>query len=257
MSENITIIILGLVQGLTEFLPVSSSGHLVFMEHFLNFRQTGVFFDVLLHFGTAFSVLFVFYKRVLQLLKSFFTWKKDEDFFLCLYIIIANIPVGLIGITGMDKYFKTLFSINIVPYTLILTGFMMIATKFIKTGEENFNTGKSIITGIFQCLAITPGISRSGSTIFAALLGKVSPVKAFEFSFLLSLPVIFGAALKEFIEVKDTVSFNPMFIAGFFVSFISGIFALRFLKRFVIKGKLHFFGIYCLVIGIILILVRK
>ena len=257
MNNSIVVFILGLVQGLTEFLPVSSSGHLVFMEYFLKFKQPGVFFDVLLHFGTAFSVVFVFYKRIIDLIKSFFTWKKDADFYLSVYIIIANIPVAIIGLTGMDNYFKALFSINIVPFTLILNGIIMYSTKFIKTGNKGFNVKKSILTGIAQCFAITPGISRSGSTIFAAMMGKISPLKAFEFSFLLSLPVIFGAALKEFVEVKDSFEFNPILIIGFFVSFISGIFALKFLKRFVVQGKLHFFGIYCVIIGIILLLVKK
>ncbi|MCK9224423.1 MAG: undecaprenyl-diphosphate phosphatase [Candidatus Muirbacterium halophilum] len=257
MIDSLAIIILGLIQGLTEFLPVSSSGHLVFMEYFLNFKQPGVFFDVLLHFGTAFSVVFVFYKRIIELLKSFFTWKKDNDFYLCIYIIIANIPVAIIGLGGFDKYFKALFSINIVAFTLILNGVMMYLTKFIKIGNKDFNIKKSIFVGIAQCIAITPGISRSGSTIFAALLGKISPIKAFEFSFLLSLPVIFGAAFKEFFEVKDTIQFNPWYLAGFLISFITGIFALKFLKRFVVKGKLHYFGIYCFIIGCILILVKK
>lgn len=257
MHNSISMLILGFIQGLTEFLPVSSSGHLVIFEHFLKFEKTGVVFDVILHFGTAMSVVAVFWKRIIALIKSFFGWKKDDDFYLACNIILANIPVGIIGITGMDKFFKSLFSFNFVIMALVVNGFMLISTFFIKSGNKPISTVKAIVIGIFQCFAVTPGISRSGSTIFGALLGKISPAKAFEFSFLLSLPVIIGATLKECIENKEMLSFDAGLLGALIISFVSGIFALKLLKNTVVKGRLYYFGIYTLILSLILIFFRR
>ncbi|MGM0607711.1 MAG: undecaprenyl-diphosphate phosphatase [Candidatus Muiribacteriota bacterium] len=255
MSHILNNIILGLVQGITEFLPISSSGHLVIFNHFLNVKMPGQFLELLLHAGTLLSILVVFWKKIIQIIYSFFTWNKDENFNMALMIIVGSIPTALIGLV-FKSFFSSLFTIYFVSFSLFVNGLIVSSAAFIKPGDKKIGFLKSIILGIAQALAIIPGISRSGSTILSAMLMKIPPMKAFEFSFMLSIPAIAGASLLEYLEVSKEIVFDTGLILGFIASFLSGLFALMALRKTVQKGKFHYFGIYCIIISVLLIIFR-
>ncbi len=250
-------IILGLIQGLTEFLPVSSSGHLAIAQHLMEFTQPGLLFDTLLHFATLLAVVLFFRKRVGYLILSFFGlflskyrkyYIENKRFFWG--IIIATIPTGIIGLALESHVTSYLKSVTLVGYALIATSLLLvISDQFKPTGQ--LSNRKSIVLGIVQGLAVIPGISRSGSTIsFAVMLG-VSRKEAAEFSFLMSIPAIVGATILQIrhIESVATTDLAPYAI-GMLAAFFSGLAAIKFMIIIVEKAKLMFFAFYCLILGI-------
>ncbi|MFZ7119763.1 MAG: undecaprenyl-diphosphate phosphatase [Eubacteriaceae bacterium] len=270
--NTITSIILGIVQGLTEFLPISSSGHLVIFQYFFNVTEGNLAYDVLLHLGTLIAIIIAFWKSILNMVIEFFSMCKD--FFTSgsfkihkskyrkyiLSIILASIPVGIIGILFAD-IFETLFSnIQVVSFTLIITGIILMLGE--KIGKKNtksieqLSIKETFIIGFFQAFAIVPGISRSGSTIVGGLMSGLEKQEATEFSFLVSLPAVLGAVLlksKDIMEL-ESLGISPITLfSGFFASIIFGILAIKLLVELVKKGKLHYFSYYCWAMSIILI----
>lgn len=261
-------IILGLLQGLAEFLPISSSGHLVLGEHILNMHEAGILFDVMLHVGTLAAVIIVFRKKLWKMCVGIVKRDKNElrD---VLYIILASIPTALIGLGFKDAIEGLFENPRAVCIALLVTGSFLFLTKYARTGANHpenpgveMNWWRAILTGFVQGIACIPGISRSGSTISAMLFMGVNRKYAGEFSFLMSLPAVGGAALLEFknylecrgsiaIECATTGSFSLALIAGMIVAFISGIFALKWLLKFVQQGKLHYFAYYVWLVGIL------
>lgn len=232
--------ILGLVQGITEFLPVSSSGHLVIGQKFLGMSEPPVTFDILVQAATLFSVLYYFRRKIIAITKPQL-W----------FLFIGSIPAGIIGVF-LEDYLNVLFN---SPYLVIgglfITGVFMIATKWIEPGNQKLTTKKSLFIGSFQALAITPGISRSGSTVFGTLLTGLSSADAFTYSFLLSIPAIGGAAILHLIKL-DSLSLSSGDIIGFVAAGISGLFAINLLNKLMYNRKLHYFGYYCLILGTVL-----
>lgn len=229
---------LGLLQGLTEFLPVSSSGHLVIGQHFFGFDQPPVVFDILVHLATALAIIIV----MLPVIKNLrFNYLK--------LLFIASIPAGIIGLF-LNSAIEQLFnSLALVGLALLITSVILFFTRFYQSNPKPKKPTMSdvIVIGLFQSLAIIPGISRSGSTISAGLFRHLNPTTAFEFSFLLSLPAIFGAQLLQLPYLNLT---NPLPLAiGFITAFISGIISLKALKKLVIKNKLSLFSWYCFFLG--------
>lgn len=246
-------IILGIVQGLTEFLPVSSSGHLVVFGEILQQADDGTLTEVLLHLGTFLATLIIFRKQVLDLIVGVF--KRDQIQLKKFgFIILASIPTGLAGILLKD-FFEGLFNApKAVAGFMLITGVILLLTKFVKElqPEGEMNWKQALVIGFAQSFAIIPGISRSGSTICTALFLKVSRKDAGEFSFLISLPAIAGATLlhvKDLIEtgLPETLGFPIVF--GVLASFLSGLFALVWLLKFVKKGKMHLFAPYMFIVG--------
>ena len=259
--ELIKAIILGLVQGLSEFLPISSSGHLVIFSEILHFHQTGIAFEVFVHFGTLLSVLLAFRKEITKMiiapfaiwinkstdpeLKEFLNW----DY----YVIIATIPAVIVGFTLKDPIEGLFTNILLVFFTLIVTAILMITAQFLKFRNKDLSYGRSFLIGIAQAFAILPGISRSGSTIFMGMSLGIEREKVARFSFIMSLPAIFGATI---LKLKDMMDFPPAsseilnLIVGTVVAFVSGYFAIIWLLDIVKKGKLQIFGYYCLVVSI-------
>jgi undecaprenyl-diphosphatase len=232
-------VILGVVQGLTEFLPVSSSGHLVILQKILNIQGPQVAVSVFLHLGTLLAVVIFFWKDILSLLNNLKLFRQ-----LCLVVIIT----GTIGILGRD-FFESLFSSSkVVGIAWIFTGLILLATK--KTTQANkdrLGTKDALILGLTQSLAIIPGISRSGITISTLFFRKINRQLAFSISFLVSIPIILGAALLEArkIESLGQSDFKNLVI-GLIFSFIFGWVALLTLKFMIHKAKFHYFGYYCL-----------
>jgi undecaprenyl-diphosphatase len=251
--ELIKFILLGVVQGLTEFLPVSSSGHLVIFQQILpGFDQPGVVFEAFLHAGTLFSVVYFFKNSI---------FKKSVSYWL--FVGIATIPAILVGLF-FNGIIEILFSnLKIVGIALLVTGILNYATTTIKNkGKEiessknlpQLNIRKAFLVGIFQALAIVPGISRSGSTIFAGRKLKLSKKTAAEFSFLMSLPAVIGANVFEFINNGGRGNyFNHFYFAGFIASFISGIVAISIVLKFLEEANYKYFSYYTFVVGLLVI----
>ena len=258
-------IIMGLVQGLTEFLPVSSSAHLVFADHFLHLRlseaQT-VSFDVLLHLGTLLAVLYYFRADVWQLLKGAAAlvrapkkaWRNNPFSRIFALLMLGTIPAGIAGLTLQDFFSAAFQNVPGTAALLFLTAAMLIWISRRKTGSRTLKSARwkdALIIGVFQALAILPGISRSGATITAGLLRGMDRESAPRFSFLLSIPIIFAGGLFDF---KDTLgsgfSLPPgLLIAGFVAAAISGYIAVVLLLGIVRRGRLHYFAYYCIVAG--------
>ncbi|MCX6827216.1 MAG: undecaprenyl-diphosphate phosphatase [candidate division Zixibacteria bacterium] len=244
-------ILLGFIQGLTEFLPVSSSGHLVLAEHLLHTKMPGVAFELVLHCGTLLSVLVYFRRKIWGLLKSFFISGMTNERKLAYYLIIGSIPAGVAGIF-FKEFFERIFSSPwVTSAMLVITGVILLATAMVKVGDKNINTMRSLIIGLGQAIAILPGISRSGTTIATGLFAGVNPVTAAEFSFLLSIPAITGAVTLKF---KNLMAVNSAIggqcFVGAVIAFILGLLAIYLLLDIVKRGKFKYFGIYCILVGL-------
>ncbi len=254
-------LVLGIIQGLTEFLPVSSSGHLEIGNVLLGVKSTDhLLFAVVVHTATALSTVVVFRKDIRVLLQDLLTFKWNESWSFTLKIIISMIPVGVIGILYEDQI-EILFASNmlLVGSALIFTSLLLFFTYFKKNTAGDVSYLGALIIGLAQAVAILPGVSRSGSTIATALLLGVDKVKATRFSFLMVLIPILGASLlkaKDYFEAPEAVgniSGLALFV-GFVAAFISGFLACRWMIQLVRHGKLTYFAIYCLLVGALAIL---
>ncbi len=244
-------VILGLIQGLTEFLPVSSSGHLVIFQNFFGFTEPLIQFDVMLHLGTIIAVLVAFWQEIIRLLR--FPWR--HDFWV---VIVACIPVGIFGFF-LDDYVSALFSSTIaVGIALLVTGLLMFLSDRM-TGYKKWKDityKNALIIGLCQGCAIIPGLSRSGSTIFGALLCHLDRNTAARFSFIMSVPVILAAAGKSFVEAfseSGGVGIVPQYFVGMLVAAVTGWFAIRFFIRLLEKANMKYFAYYCWLVGVALL----
>jgi len=251
----INAIILGIIQGLTEFLPVSSSGHLVIAEHLLpGWQQTGIVFEVLLHLATLLAVIIFFRRDLFLLFKSLYTKSAEasQQRHLLLLLILATIPTGIIGLAG-KKIFISLFDrLDVVGVMLLVTALFLwlaeIPREFKKEGWGRISD--AVLIGITQGLAIIPGISRSGSTISVAMMLGVEPEKAARFSFLLSIPAISGAALLNLKEISDIPTEQiPASLCGALAALLTGLLALKLLLMIIRERRLRIFSIYCVIVG--------
>ena len=244
-------IILGIIQGLTEFLPISSSGHLVIFQKLLGFQQQQLLFDCALHIGTLLAVFMYFSKDIKRLFDSVVHYREaNSEFLLLKDIITGSIPTAIIGLLFKDYFERVFDSALIAGIMLCVTGIFVGATKFIPEGsKKRVGLINSILIGIAQGIAIIPGISRSGATITCALMCKIDREVAFRFSFLLSIPAILGAFALEAIEIEQINNIIPL-ILGTISSAIVGLLALRFLNGLIKKGHLYYFSPYCLAVGI-------
>lgn len=256
MISSVQAAILGFVQGLTEFLPVSSSGHLVLLQHLMGYREPELLFDVSVHVGTLFAVLMVFRNDLYGMLRGL--WAHDDDARqgrrLLLLVIVGSIPTGIIGLTFKDTFETFFSSTTVVGIALMCTGLLLFATHLVKQtarGIEQTGWGRALIIGVAQGMAITPGISRSGATIAAGLLLGVNREVAARFSFVLSVPAILGALALQIndLEAPAQTNWTPI-ILGALVAAVSGYIALKLLLKLVRGGRLHWFAYYCWALGI-------
>lgn len=257
-------IILGIIQGLTEFLPVSSSGHIEIGSYFLEAQSSdNLLFSIIVHAATALSTIVVFRHTIWEIIRDLFKFQWNESTQFASKIVISMIPVGIVGLLFEDKI-ETLFGGNIVfvACMLLVTGILLTITYYTKDGDNKVTFGRAIIIGIAQTIAILPGISRSGATIATALYLGVDKNKATRFSFLMVLPPILGAALLktiEFAKAPEAVSGNISSIAlimGFIAAFIAGLFACQWMIAIVRRGKLIYFAIYCFIIASAVLIVQ-
>jgi len=254
--------LLGLVQGLTEFLPVSSSGHLAITQHFLpGFSQPGVLFDVLLHLGTMLAVV-IYFRRDLGRLAGALRPGGDAVARRTLrLLIVASIPTALIGLSFKD-FFESLFdNLPVVAGMLLVTGTLLFVAERLRRRaqparrEAALTTGDALVVGCVQGLAIIPGISRSGSTIAALLLKGVDGETAARFSFLLALPAVFGATLLQLRHLDQLAAGQlPAYLAGTLVAFAVGYAAIHLLLAVVRRQRLAWFAGYCWLVGLAVLL---
>ena len=260
--------LLGFLQGLTEFLPVSSDGHLTLLETFFQFKASEMlFFDVLLHLATLVAVCIFYRERIIELILccfSFVTFRKkpsfsDPDFRLILAILLCTVITGGFGVAFKDTFEAMRDHLPLVGGCFIFSGIVLFLTRFRSKQEPTGETYPpniwifTIIIGLAQTLAIAPGISRSGSTVAAALLLGAPKVKSVEFSFLVSIPAILGAAVLELRHAKFDIGVAPA-VTGFIVALISGFIFLNFLVWIVSKGKFHRFAYYLLPLGLFVLI---
>lgn len=255
---------LGALQGLTEFLPVSSSGHLVLMQSYMGIDEPVVFFDVLLHIGTLGAVLVFFNKEVAAICRdsvaALFRRKPIGELphaWMMLMILLGSVPAGVVGILFED-IFETLFASPFsVGCFLLGTGLLLYRTRGINLGIKTvgqMTKYDAVIIGLAQAMAITPGISRSGATIAVALFLGLERETAVKFSFLLSVPAIAGAMLlKSFSVTRMTVGM-PDYAAGLTSAFVIGLLSLIWFVSIVKRGKLDYFAYYCWGVGLLVIL---
>ena len=249
-------LILGIIQGLTEFLPVSSSGHIELGSAFLNVQsKDNLLFSIVVHGATALSTVVVFRKTIVEIVRELFQFKWNESTQFTSKIILSMIPVGLAGVFFEEKI-ESFFGGNVtfVASMLLITGVLLSFTYFSKNTKGDVTFLKSIIIGIAQAIAILPGISRSGSTISTAILLGVDKEKATKFSFLMVLPPILGAMLLKVLDVVEqpelltSIPLSALSV-GFIAAFISGIIACSWMVNLVKRGKLIYFAIYCIIVG--------
>jgi len=256
-------VVLGLVQGLTEFLPISSSGHLVFLRALLGFEGQGIAFEVFVHFGTGLAIITVFWGQICRLVAAAFRGiigpgdissklKEDEHTRLVALIVIGSVPAAILGISLEDKIEQAFLNPPLVAVMLLLTGVVLWPTRYVKSAGRRVNYKDSILIGIAQAIAIIPGISRSGLTIAAGLYRNVDRSRAAEFSFLLALPAILGATFlnaRKLLSNSSPTAVLPL-VVGTVVAYVSGYVAIRLLLGIVRRGRLDRFSYYCWVIGL-------
>ncbi|OQY00724.1 MAG: UDP-diphosphatase [Desulfobacteraceae bacterium 4572_130] len=269
--EIYQVIILGVLQGLTEFLPISSSGHLVLGQKFFNITEPSLSFNISLHIGTLFAVIIVFLKDIKAIFLSLLNLaknislkkdfqniiKQDQNIKLTGFIIIGSIPTALLGLFLKQYLYTICSSALVIGFMLIITGTFLWFTTKIKINIKELNFKKVLFIGFCQGIAVIPGISRSGITIAAGLFTGIDKKTAIKFSFLLSIPAIIGAEILTLRDSIETAFFiNSATLYGTFVSFITGYFALKWLLKIVKKGHLYFFAPYCWVAGFIIFLLE-
>lgn len=250
--ELLQAIILGIVQGITEWLPVSSSGHLAIIQQVWKI-EAPVFFDILLHLGTILAVIAVFWKDILEMFRAFFKFDfKTEYGKLPFMIVFAMVPTAVIGFVFKGLFESFFSNLKVIGVALIITGvFLFICERWEKKKALGFK--ESLLIGTAQGIAIIPGISRSGATIGTGLLAGVDKRKAARFSFLLSIPAIIGAALFDFsaAEINSVGLLNAA--VGVAVAAVVGYFAINWLLKVIEKKRFHWFAVYCWAIGIIVL----
>ena len=252
-------IILGIIQGLTEFLPVSSSGHLELAKAILgdtSVPEESLTFTVVLHFATALSTLVIFRKEVGEILKGLFQFKWNEEFQFSLKIVISMIPAVIIGLFFEDQL-ESLFGgkILFVGLMLLVTALLLLLADRAKNTDKNVSFSNSLVIGISQAIAMLPGISRSGATISTSVLLGIDRTKAAKFSFLMVVPLIFGKIAKDILGGDINFQSSEMIpmSAGFVAAFVAGLLACQWMIALVKRSKLSYFSIYCAIVGSIAI----
>jgi undecaprenyl-diphosphatase len=257
--ELLDAIVLGIVQGLTEFLPVSSSGHLELGKAILgnnSVPEESLLFTVVVHFATALSTIVVFKNDILDILKGILKFEWNEDMQFLAKIVLSMIPAVIVGLV-FEKQIEQLFDGNIllVGCMLLITALLLLLADRAKNTEKKVSFSNAFVIGLSQAFAILPGVSRSGATISTSVLLGNDKTKAARFSFLMVVPLIFGKIAKDIFSgdlTYESSTFVPL-SAGFLAAFLAGWFACKWMIKLVRQSKLTYFAIYCSIVGLIAI----
>ncbi len=251
--------ILGLVQGLTEFLPVSSSGHLVIFRELLGAEApSDLVFEITVHVATALATIVVFRKQILDLLQGLFKFKYNQQTDFIAKLVVSMIPVAIVGFFFKDKVEELFSSLLVVGCALMVTALLLFLSDRVKARKEGkeITFGQALVMGLGQAVAVIPGLSRSGTTISAGLLSGASRNKVAEFSFLMVLVPILGEAFLDLVGgdlAASSISIAPLLL-GFVAAFFSGLFACKAMIALVKKAGLKWFALYCAIVGLIVII---
>ena len=245
-------LVLGIVQGLTEFLPVSSSGHLLIARELLGVQAPeDLVFETAVHVATALATIIVFRKRIIELLSGLFKFKYNQETDYIAKICVSMIPVAVVGFFFKDQVEALFSSLLVVGAALLLTSFLLFLSDKVKKTGENISFWQAAIIGLSQAVAVIPGLSRSGTTISTGLLCGVKRESVAEFSFLMVLVPILGEAFLDVVEGDLAASSAGVFpiALGFVAAFISGLFACKAMVALVKKAGLRWFALYCAIVG--------
>lgn len=249
-------LILGIIQGLTEFLPVSSSGHLEITKFLLGDKslpEESMLMTVVLHGATALSTLLVFRKDVMEIIRGLFQFKWNEETIFSLKIVASMIPAAFVGLYFND-IIETMFGgqLLLVGFMLLVTAVLLVFADYAKTTDKKVTYFDAVIIGIAQAIAILPGISRSGATISTSVLLKIDRSKAARFSFLMVVPLILGKMAQDLMSGEISYEASVLFplIIGFIAAFITGVLACTWMIKLVKNAKLSYFAIYCAIVGL-------
>ncbi len=265
MIELLKYIFLGLIQGITEPIPISSSGHLVLAQHFLGIETKKLTFELLVNAGSLIAVLIIYRNDIIRLTKNGIAYlitrdeKAKPDFMFIVYLIIATIPAGVIGVLFNDMISESLKGVRITAITLLITGAALFLIRNLRGRKQDgdLTIKDAIVVGLAQTVALIPGISRSGATIVAAMGMGMKPETALRFSFLMYIPVSLGGTLLSVTDMVNDPDLGTLFIpylAAFIVSIIASYFALKWFMNIMAKGNLIYFSIYCFVVGILVLI---
>ncbi len=257
---------LGLIQGFTEPIPVSSSGHLVLVQHFLGLKIEGLSFEVIVNFASLLAVLLVYKDDLMKLIRGFLRYliKRNEedkgDFRFGMYLVIATIPAGVIGILFEDFIAEQFKHIRVIAITLLVTGLALWLIRNLKgwKKDDQISLKEIIIVGLAQAVALIPGISRSGATIVAAMGLGWDRETALRFSFFLYIPVSAGAgvlAISDLLRDPNLASLSIPYLIAFIASLIASYFSLRWFINVMKSGKLIYFALYCFIVGVVLLFI--
>ncbi len=238
-------IISGIVQGITEFLPISSSGHLVILHRLIGLKEPQIFFDIFLHMGTLLAILIVFWEDIVYIL----TAERRMLF----YILLATFSTAIFVLIFRHRIESAFTNVKFVGSMLILTGFWLFLGNFVRFGSRGFRGFKVVLIGLVQGISAIPGISRSGATISTSLFLGLDVKHSARFSFLLSVPAVIGAFVLK-IKDLDFSDFGGRYLAGLIISCIVGVFSLKLLLKVLYKNRLHLFGVYCIALGILVVI---
>jgi len=258
--KGIEALILGIIQGLTEFLPVSSSGHLEIGKAIFGIHsEQSLTFTIIVHGATVMSIIVVFWKDIMNLIKGLFTPSCNDEKNYIAKLLVSAIPVAIIGLFFKDEV-ESLFTGNLlwVGLALMVTTALLTITYFAKDKGKNISLKDSFIIGIAQAVAVIPGISRSGATIATGLMLGNDKKETAKFSFLMSLIPIVGANLVDIMQTDWSATSGDIsassLIIGFIAAFLTGLFAVKFMLKIVEKSKLYYFAIYTFIVGTIAII---
>lgn len=259
MMSASPVIFLAIIQGLTEFLPISSSGHLVLLQKIFKLTEIPIFFDILVHFGTLIAILIFFHQNIIFLtresFKALFQRQLKNFPSVVIFIIVGSIPAAVIGLYLNDLLSSIFSSLSLLTLSFLFTSLLLFSTLWLKSEDKNstqLTWSKAFGIGLFQATALFPGISRSGATIVAGEWLGLPREKAFEFSFLLSIPATLGALFLQIPQISAlTVEQFPPYLLGIIFSATIGWLSLKILKKIVLRNELHFFGFYTLALSVL------
>jgi len=260
-SDPLKAFVIGTIQALTEFLPVSSSGHMVVVKHLLHVTETGITIEIVTHLATALAVIIFLRRQLVRLVRSLLVFpfrrsepQVSEDVSLIGKLAVASVPAGLLGLSVRSQIEGFFSNPVLTAAMLIVTGCYLLVSGLARKGSKSITYRHALIIGLAQAAALVPGISRSGLTIGAALLIGVEARRAFEFSLLLSLPAIIGAGIVELVSERLAAS-TDVIMASTLAAFGFGYLAIMLLFRTVIRRRLHIFSFYLIPLGILLLIV--
>jgi len=253
-------ILLGFIQGITEWLPISSSGHLALTQVFLGLKEVPIFFDVMLHFGTLLVVLAFFRQNIADSIREWRKFKYEREGKFLIKVLLGVVPTALVGIVVGEVLKQFFTDILAVSAALLITGSVLFASKHVEEGNDEVGFHQAFLIGVAQGISLIPGISRSGFTIAVGLLLGIKREEAFKFSFTIFVPAVLGALAKTFLDETEHLGMESInwvnIIAGTLIAVVIGYFSLKLLAKTLKEKSFHLFAYYCWSIGAILIIAK-